>query len=49
MLNYQYLDEEQKEQLLSKIKMLQQAEEEKFKIAFNTIECLQNQSESIQG
>jgi len=44
MLNYQYLDEEQKEELLSKINVLQQQEEQKFKNAFNIIEqCQQKQ------
>ena len=38
ILNYQYLDEEQKTELLSKIEVLQQNEEEKFKVAFNIIE-----------
>jgi hypothetical protein len=47
-LNYHYLDEEQRAELLSKINMLQQAEEKKFKIAFNTIEACQKQSELIQ-
>ena len=41
ILNYQYLDEEQKAELLSKIEILQQNEEEKFKVAFNIIECQQ--------
>jgi len=44
MLNYQYLDEEQKEELLSKINVLQQQEEQKFKNAINIIEqCQQKQ------
>ena len=43
MLNYQYLEEEQKTELLSKIEILQQNEEEKFKVAFNIIECQQKQ------
>jgi len=47
MLNYQYLDEEQKQELLSKINVLQQKEEEKFLTAFNIIEC-QKQQELIQ-
>ena len=41
ILNYQYLDEEQKAELLTKIEVLQQNEEEKFKVAFNIIECQQ--------
>ena len=41
ILNYKYLDEEQKAELLSKIEILQQNEEEKFKVAFNIIECQQ--------
>ena len=45
ILNYQYLDEEQKAELLSKIEVLQQNEEEKFKVAFNIIECQQKQHE----
>ena len=49
MLNYQYLDEEQKAELLSKIEILQQNEEEKFKVAFNIIESqCQKPHESIQ-
>ena len=43
ILNYQYLEEEQKAELLSKIEILQQNEEEKFKVAFNIIECQQKQ------
>jgi len=44
MLNYQYLDEEQKEELLSKINVLQCQEELKFKNAINIIEqCQQKQ------
>jgi len=44
MLNYQYLDEEQKEELLSKINVLHQQEESKFKNAINIIEqCQQKQ------
>jgi len=34
MLNYQYLDEEQKEELLSKIHILQGQEEQKFQQTF---------------
>lgn len=45
ILNYQYLDEEQKAELLSKIEVLQRNEEEKFKVAFNIIECQQNPQE----
>ena len=43
ILNYNYLDEEQRAELLSKIEMLQQKEEEKFKIAINTIEWQKQQ------
>jgi len=44
VLNYNYLDEEQKEELLSKIHILQGQEEQKFKNAFNIIEqCQQKQ------
>lgn len=49
MLNYQYLDEEQKTELLSKIHILQGQEEAKFLTAFNIIECQQKSQESIQG
>ena len=37
ILNFNYLDEEQKAELLSKIEILQQNEEEKFKVAFENL------------
>jgi hypothetical protein len=43
ILNYQYLDEEQKVELLSKIEFLQRKEEELFKKSFDIIECQQKQ------
>jgi hypothetical protein len=42
VLNYNWLDEEQKEQLTNKIDLLQRREEELFKKSFDIIEC-QNQ------
>lgn len=48
VLNHNYLDEDQRHQITNKIEILQHKEDEKFKIAFNTIICQQNQSESIQ-
>lgn len=38
ILNYQYLDEEQKAELTSKIEILQRKEEELFKKSFDIIE-----------
>lgn len=49
ILNYQYLDEDQKAELLSKVDMLYKQEEQKFKLAFNIIESqCQKLQESIQ-
>lgn len=45
MLNYQYLEEEQKTELLSKIERLQRQEEELFKKSFDIIECQQKPHE----
>ena len=47
MLNFNYLDAEQKQELLNKIDILYKQEEAKFKVAFNIIEC-QKPQESIQ-
>jgi hypothetical protein len=46
-LNYNYLDEQQRADLLNKIDILQQKEEDKFKNAINIIEACQKQSDSI--
>jgi len=47
MLNFNYLDEQQKAELLSKIEVLQRQEEELFKKSFDIIEsqCQQKQHE----
>jgi hypothetical protein len=47
MLNFNYLDAEQKKELLDKIDILYKQEEEKFKNAINIIEqCQSKQQES---
>lgn len=47
ILNHNWFNEDQRHEITNKIEVLQRKEEEKFKFAFNIIEC-QKQQELIQ-